>query len=345
MSENNENKLSKFSQPIFLALGLGLLAVVLLEADPVELWETVLQVGWWGMAFVLILYTVEFLLDVVGWQVAFESIPFTARWAGRLYLVRMIGEAINNATPTASLGGEPVKAWLLRSHYGIGYRESSATIILAKTTNMIGLILFLGVGFALLMGSPGLADAYKAIAGTGLVALSLGTILFFSAQRLRFSSLAGGRLSQTRLGQRLARLWEIVRDVDDHLVRFYTCHRARFTTALILALLNWVLGVVEIYFVMDWLGHPISFLDAWIIEAMAQLVRTGAFFIPAGIGVQEGTFLIFCTAITGNPTVGLAVSVVRRTRELLWILAGLAIWSRFSIKLPAKLPEPAPESR
>jgi hypothetical protein len=53
------------------------------------------------------------------------------------------------------------------------------------------------------------------------------------------------------------------------------------------------------------LGHPITFTDAWIIEAMAQLVRAGTFFIPSSIGAQEATFTVVCSAITGTPSLGI----------------------------------------
>ena len=52
-----------------------------------------------------------------------------------------------------------------------------------------------------------------------------------------------------------------------------------------------------------------SFVDAWIIEAVAQLVRTGTFFIPASIGAQEGAFMLVCAAMTGSPALGVAVAV------------------------------------
>ena len=105
-----------------------------------------------------------------------------------------------------------------------------------------------------------------------------------------------------------------------------------------LAFVNWLLGAVEIYYTLLFLGHPISWADAWIIEAVAQLVRTGTFFIPASIGAQEGAFLLVCGAITGSPTLGVSVSVVRRLREVIWIVWGFTLGSILSMK-PGLVPE------
>ena len=61
-------------------------------------------------------------------------------------------------------------------------------------------------------------------------------------------------------------------------------------------------------------------------------MRSGTFFIPASIGAQEGAFLLVYTAITGSPSLGIAVALVRRLREVLWIGWGVALGSLFSLK-------------
>jgi len=130
----------------------------------------------------------------------------------------------------------------------------------------------------------------------------------------------------------------VVQDIDARLLEFYTRNHGRFLASTALALLNWLLGVVEVAVVMRLFGYPISFQDAWIIEAMVQLIRAATFFIPAGLGAQEGSFLLFSGALTGNPALGIALVVVRRSRELLWILLGLIIFWGYQRRrgLPAR---------
>jgi len=100
---------------------------------------------------------------------------------------------------------------------------------------------------------------------------------------------------------------------------------------VLLALVNWLLGVVEIYAIAAFLGHPMTLADAWIVEALVQLVRAGAFVIPAGIGAQEGVFLLVFAAMTGSADLGVAVALVRRCREVVWLLWGTLLGSLFSL--------------
>ena len=109
-------------------------------------------------------------------------------------------------------------------------------------------------------------------------------------------------------------------------ITFYKDHCQRTGYAFILAFSNWVLGAAEIFITMHFLGYPVSLVHAWIIESIAQLVRTATFFIPASIGAQEGAFLIIGTAVTGSPTVGFTMAIVRRAREIIWVTWGLLVF-------------------
>ncbi|MCH7487916.1 MAG: flippase-like domain-containing protein [Proteobacteria bacterium] len=315
----------------YLLIGIAILALVVGEIELEEVAALVVQVGW-GIAAVVGVYFLAFVIDSFTWQMALTGVPLDAVWLYRMWKVRMVGEVFNTVLPAAGMGGEPVKAVLLKKHYGVGYREGTASLILAKTINMIALVVFLSVGFVLMAYSPALPGSYKSAAGLGLGAFALGIFLFFAIQRLKISSVAGSWIGRRRLGRRIEGLLHHVRDMDDRLAGFYSGHGVRFAGAIGLALVNWLLGAVEIYVTMIFLGRPISLADAWIIESAAQLVRAGTFFIPASIGAQEGVFLLVYGAMTGSPALGAAVAVVRRLREIIWILWGLLLGSIYTFK-------------
>lgn len=322
---------------LYLLLGVGLLAVVIAEIDVAKVADRVAGVGF-GFLVILAIYLVAFAIDSVTWQMTIPSVPLTGSWAYRVWKLRMVGEAFNTVMPGGGMGGEPVKAMLLKKHYGIGFREGAASLILAKTINVIALVAFLVVGFALMIGGGSLPASYGPVAAAGLVALSVAVALFFVTQRFGVTSITGTWLSRWRVLRRVEGVLHHIHDMDQRLIGFYTKARARFAAALVLAFGNWLLGVVEIYYALYLLGHPVSWADAWIIEAAAQLVRTGAFFIPAAIGVQEGAFLLVCGAITGSPTLGVSAAIIRRLREIIWIVWGFALGSLYSLK-PGLKPE------
>lgn len=318
---------------LYLGLGILLLAVVIAEIDPAEVTTMVARVGY-GIIVIVGIYFVAFAIDSVTWQMTIRGVPLDFVWAYRVWKLRMVGESFNAVIPAGGMGGEPVKATLLKAHYGINYREGTASLILAKTINMIALVIFLIGGFVLMIEGEALPKAYEYMAGAGLLALGVGVFLFFVIQRLSITSLTGTWVSRWRIGRRVEDILHHIHDMDERLVHFYSRNKGRFAGALFLALVNWMLGVVEIYYALVFLDRPVTWAEAWVIEAVAQLVRTGAFFIPAAIGVQEGAFLLVCGAITGSAPIGVAVSVVRRIREVTWIVWGFAVGALYSLKEP-----------
>jgi glycosyltransferase 2 family protein len=319
-----------YVKPLCLVLGVLLLALAVRDMDMAAVLNHVQELGLLGMVFVLMFFAATFLMDVAGWQLTLLAVPLNLRWLWRLYLVRTAGEAINNITPFGSLGGEPVKALILKTRYGVGYQDSGVSLVLAKTLILMALVVFLALGFGLLLPAERLSDSYKAIAALGLCGLATGIGLFFLMQRYRVSSWVGRHLGTHSAGFRWERAVRLVHELDERVAGFYTAHRGRMLGAFLFALLNWLMGVGEVYAVMYLLGHPVSFVDAWIMEALVQLVRAGTSFIPSSLGAQEGTFKVVCAALTGDPSLGLACAVVRRVREIIWIAAGIGLWWTFA---------------
>lgn len=312
---------------IFLLVGLALLGWILAQADIAKLGAALAQVGWGALA-VLVVYALSFLADTVVWLLTIRSFRIDLQHFGVAFRLRMVGEFFNVVTPLGGLGGEPVKAMLLKNRYGVALREGTASVILYRTVTVLVLVVFLGCGLGLAMQDPAFPAAYQGAAFAGLVALTVGIGLFFLIQRYQLFSLTGGWLGSKSFGQALNRVLHHIQDIDERLLSFYTQDRGRLVTAFGFAALGWSIGILEIYVAMLFLGQPITLWEAWIIEAAAQLVRAGTFFIPASLGAQDGALMIVASAMTGQPTTGLALAVVRRLREIIWLLAcGLVSWA------------------
>jgi glycosyltransferase 2 family protein len=312
----------KLFKIIFFLLGLTLLGWVVQNTNLPKTLDLVSQIGF-GFLLILGVYFLAFLFDSLTWQMTLLAIPLTPKWLYHFFQMRLAGEAFNNVLPAASMGGEPIKAVLLKNLYDINYRDGVASLILARTINTAALILFLIVGFVLMLESAVFDEKYNSIAGVGLAVLSLLIFLFFAVQRFKLASLTSEVLAKKNGFRWLDGILHHIKDIDETLVKFYTAYQGRAAGAFALAFMNWVLGVGEIMITMHLLGHPVSLTDAWIIEAVAQLVRAATFFIPASIGAQEGAFLVIGSAVTGSPTLGVAMAIVRRAREIIWITWGM----------------------
>ena len=308
---------------LYFAFGIGILLLVLIDVDFGAVFDSLERFGWLGFSLVLGIYLIAFWVDSLSWLLAIKTAPISWLWSWRAFSTRIAGEAYNALIPAAGIGGEPIKADILKRRFGVHLKLGSASLIIAKTVNMIALIAFLGLGFTMVQGMEILTYSIKTMALTGLTILIVGTAAIFLFQRYKLTSRLAYSLSNSNSPDWFRRSLVHLEDIDRIFIDFYKNNGRRFKWALFLAFSNWLLGAAEIYLILNFLGYSIDWTEAWVIEAATQLTRTAAFFIPAAIGVQEGTFVFICGLLTGNPTLGIATALIRRAREILWIGAGV----------------------
>ena len=67
----------------------------------------------WSAPLILLPFALVYLLDTVGWRLCFgRTLPKAISFA-TLFRIRLAGESLNNVVPSAYLGGEAVKVYLL----------------------------------------------------------------------------------------------------------------------------------------------------------------------------------------------------------------------------------------
>src|SRR5258708_24500942 len=130
-------------------VGLAVIAWSIHHIGWVPVLEALRRLTWLQLVLVCLPYAVIMAVDTLGWRFAFprDAAPFH-----RLFGARLAGEALNLVTAVGSVGGEAVKAWLIRRD--VAYAESVPSVVIAKTTMTIAQALFLLVGVALAWTMP-----------------------------------------------------------------------------------------------------------------------------------------------------------------------------------------------
>ncbi len=326
--------MTRFLKPLFLILGLLLFVWALRKVDLSQVGDLLLKMGP-GLFAVLLAFGPVTWFDALSWKYAFKPEEAKAIHPFAIWRIRNIGEAFNAITPLGSMGGEPVKAHLLKEEYGLTYKQGVASQVVARTTLTVALILFMIPGTVLLFMDESIAETFKVSSLTGMITFSILIFLFLLFQ-------ITGTLSWIVHG--LNRLFPtpIPRPSLEHWVAlcgmmsgYYRQHRGLFLKSIGFAFLGWVVGVLELYLTLYFLGIPVGIKELWIIESLLQLIRAGSFFIPLSLGVQEGGLILIFTSLGMAGPLGLAVSFVRRIRELVWIALGLLLgWGTSYSKVP-----------
>jgi len=308
---------------ILLAVAAVFLIWVLNQVGWATLGRHLRQVGW-GWPLLLLPYGVVNWVEAVSWKYLLLPRPGSPS-VGHLFWLRLGGEALNQLTPTASLGGEPFKASRLAAA-GVPWEIATASVVIHKGILVLSLALYIFLGLALAPLFLPVVAAHLGLLGLGALVLAGAGITFVILQRRNPCGL-GLRLL-TRLGLCPSALKEkegAFNDLDRRLSRFYREHPGRAGLAFILFFVSWVLHAVEVY-VMFWLlGHPIGWAAAVCLDALAMLFTALGFFIPAALGAQEGGNLLLALGFNLGLPLGVAFSILRRLREAFWNALGLLV--------------------
>jgi uncharacterized protein (TIRG00374 family) len=332
---------------LLLLVGAAVLGFLIWHVGPRQIYDAAATVGSLGLLIILLPSVLMYLVDAVAWRV---TLPPVARHVsfGQVFAIRMAGEVVNMTTPTAYVGGEPVKAYLLRP-YRVPMVPALASVIVAKITMSMAQVIFMLAGT--LVGMWILWDAQPA--GTLLLGalLSAGFILFGGAVVIfvrRYGLFAALSRALAWMGLRpavLSRREADVQALDDSILGFFGGPRQAFYLSLALFGLGFLVEAVEVYAMLAVLGVPVDPLRALAICALTVLIKSGGFFIPGSLGVQDGGNLVLLTIFGYSEVTGIAFALMRRVRELVWIAVGLVclgLIGRRSSLDTAELPQPAP---
>jgi putative membrane protein len=310
-------------RPLLLAVGVGFIAWLVWDLGPATVWETIRTLSWRLGLLMLFPFCLAVALDTLGWRVLLPGcrVPWRA-----LAGARLAGESANLLTPTASVGGEPLKAYLVRDRLPLD--EGLASVIVDKTTVVVGQAVFLAAGLAvaLLTLSPSTAVT---LAMAALLAAEIIGVGGFAVVQIR-GGIAGAGHVLRRLGVGPAeRHRELLHDVDHRLAGAYRQRRARVLLSALLHALGWAVGGLEIYLALTLARIPVSLTTALVLEAVSSAVRFATFMIPGSLGALEGGNVAIFAAFGLPGAAGLSFSLVRRLREAMWALVGLGALSLF----------------
>jgi uncharacterized protein (TIRG00374 family) len=299
-----------------LVIGVLVLGILVHRIGAGPILATLGRLTWWQFVLICLPYAAVMAVDTLGWRFAFarDAAPY---W--RLLGARLAGEALNVVTAVGSVGGEAVKAWLVRRD--VSYEESVPAVVIAKTTITMGQALFLLIGIAL------------AWTGVSVDSQVLGAMLWL----LVVEVLAVGGFFGTQVsglvarGGRLLAAFGVVQDASyarklDQALRGYYRHEwRRLALSVGFHLAGWLLGAVEAWVMLWALGIDASLLTATVIEALGSGVRFATFLVPASLGAYEGANATAFAALGFGAGAGLAFSLVRRARQAVWVAVGILV--------------------
>ncbi len=313
-------------RPLLLCAGLAVVGYLIWDLGPGAIWDAFARLSWRVLVVLVFPAWLVVFLDTLGWRFTFTRPP---RSLFHLAAVRLAGEAVNVSTPTASVGGEPVKAFLLRPE--IPARDALVSVIADKTTVVASQVILLAVGLLaslillplshpLMLTMTGLL-ALETVCAGGFVFVQLGGVIGRGARMMARLGMAPNVTQATLDG------------LDRALRSTYVERWRRLLASTLYHFSASAIETLEIYLVVRFLGLRMSVAAALGIGAFGNAVRFFSFMIPGNVGAVEGANLALFAAFGVAGPIAFTCTLAQRLREILWTAAGFAAVSLLSARL------------
>ena len=296
-------------------VGVALLVLLAVRVDLAAMVH-VLTLAGWPLLWLLPFRVFYFLPYALGWGILLRGVEGGSRAGlGYLFWVATVREAVDRLLPVASVGGGVIGVRLLRWR-GLPVAQVGASIIVEILLTLFAMYLFFVMGVLLLFqGGESFHEHYRLLLALVVtLPVPLGT-----AWLLRYGSrFLIGLVGENSLSEGVASLDRAIRATLSR-------HRALLVTGF-LQFGGLLSGSFEIWFVLRLFRHPVDWRAAIVVESLTQAVRHLAFVIPAGLGVQEAALVVFGRTFGIDAELALAVSMAKRSREILLGVVSLLSW-------------------
>lgn len=317
-------------------LGAGLLAWLILSSGIGSILTDLSHVG----PGLLVIIALEFVIDgfnTLGWWFTLPAAERAGTYC-RLFLVRCAGNALNESTPAASLGGEPAKILLLRGR--ISMPATTASLLATKVSFSFSTAIFIVVGAVAIWSRLSLPRDILLILLFGFVLMLIGITLFAILQVRGIGAGTVRILRRLRIPDRWLTLIESSSyDLDAHLSEFYRARTGDLICSVGAHLCGLGLSAFQVLLMIGWLGLGFDAIAALGIEAFSALITFVAFAVPASLGVQEGGKVLIFWALGLPRSAAMAVGLTFRLTSLIKIALGLIVLIMLQYRSP-DLPDP-----
>lgn len=324
------------AQLFFVVIAIMAVGYSLRAVDWARCAELIRGIGPWA-ALIAVPFFCGMNADTIAWRRMLANLGHQVPHQ-LLLRVRLGTEAMLLSMAGGAVLAEGAAPYLLNKQAGVPYADGIAT----SATRKFLLIVGQGVYFAIsaVVGYEFLTKTSIDIIGVSwlpwlVMAVAIGILGGAAAVVLL---LLYGRLSErlhrllTTIPNRRLRGWleslsEGFSKLDEQLSRSVDARQSNVALPMLMFVAVWMIESLETFLILQILGVDIPFHHVLAFEPAVTLLRNLVFVVPAGLGVQELGYLAFIRA-AGVPdpvNVGAAFVVLKRTKELFWVLIGYTL--------------------
>ena len=295
--------------------------------------QVILSINKIGYRFIylLLITLAAYMAATMGWK---YCLGIKAQNIGIAYLfvIRHIGEMVSIINPASVVAGEAVKVYLLQNTE-IDKPQVISSVLISRIMMAVTQVLLFFVTLAYVFYTD--HGFFQRLPKVAFWVLATLVFLPFIVWALAESSYVKDifRRSKLRLKmQHLAERFQLMQ-IYTGFSTFFKTNKKRLLYCTLLFTLHWIIGSLEVYFILKFLGIKAGILQVIFVDMGIILFKSAGAFVPGQIGVEElGNKVMLELIGIPDAEVWITVSVLRRSRQVFWIVCGMLFYFVYTLK-------------
>jgi glycosyltransferase 2 family protein len=301
-------------------LGILIFVFIVYEIGMWRIWENIKKITWQNFLILMVLRLLYWILRTINWKVIIQQFN-QGNSLLHLFNARICSHAVNQLTPSAQVGGEAARIYMVQ---GTSKKISLASVIVDKTIEFISVIVFTIIAVAVAIIRIPMPGKIKTLLISSATAGMLLLLFVLSKQKKGMFEWFIELMARMKIKFKfLEKNREKIKETDVYISDFYRKHRMAFLKVFLLYSLLIMLWVTEIHLTLIFIGAVnITFLDSFLITVLGNLAFLFPL-IPGSLGIYEATYVALFALLGKGTAIGFTLVLIRRIIALIWAGFGL----------------------
>jgi hypothetical protein len=317
---------------ILTAGGIALFSYFVYSVGFHEILANIERFGFVGFAAILAIYFLRICSRAAAWHLSvYEPYTLTLRDTSPAVI---IGEAMSSMIPLGILVSGTAKAVAVRKRIPLVVGLSSVA-----TENLFYSFI---TSIFLILGSYTFVRSFNLDQGwvltidllIGAICLVILFLLVMIFRQWHFASetcewlyqkgFAAGILEHGRMEVRL---------FENLIYGFFRRYPKRFLSICLFETVFHLLGVLEVWFVLNRISDSTGIVSAFLLESVSRLITIVFKLVPFLIGVDEAGAQFVAETVAIGASIGVTLAIIRKGRILFWTAVGLGLLVKRGLSL------------
>jgi len=307
----------KFKALILFLVGIGILAAMILIIGPKNIENALKLANLWYVGLAIIIQFVIYIFWTQRWAITTYAVNISVKKI-HLFPMLMVGLAINNITPSARGGGEPIRGYILSKYSRTTFEKSFATVIADRGLDTFP---FMVLAIITIIASVLYLNLPTLVVYILIISVILLLIVFFIAIYMSLNENAGKKITLwiVRIIKRFSKKdrSKLEKRAISAIAGFQNSMRVMVKDknvliyGILISFTIWLFEILRVYLVFSAFDVNVSLIiiaEVFIISSLLGLIPL----LPGGVGAVDGIMIVLFSAAGVPPSISAAATLIER---------------------------------